>query len=783
MKDILSRTIGIALSVSMLFGGTSVLAAAPDDVASATALKVGEEATAEAHGENSDWFSFTPETSGFYKIYTTDYTKGDPYLCLYGSIMNYLDHNDDGGENRNSSLLYYFSAGETYYIEAADYGHNDEAVYTLHIVPGVGGECPEAISSYFLDSTLFSGVTGGDFTFIVSVPEVQGVDYTYTWYKDNTDNVMANTTSSLTTDVIGSFFSCKVTGSDGSIEWMIFYAFRDYDIQWSEPGFYDYMLVDPGEPFTISRTYLSNTENDDDLLLEYNCWDKYELASDRNNVVLFSLNDGILNYTGLNGFAFIDYYLNSDAYDQVNQYCVDEYIGQKYTDYVITAFVMPEEVDGVLESGVTVPVNIENNYDDGDNAADYTFQQIYSFTAPADGTVTIDLTDVAKGVPCVVLFDSEYNQIDNAGGFELFPCYEDIRNPVFIDYAPNYEGVTLTSDVAEGEIYYVAIPIFSAPLVLAEDCRYVYYDGMNEDMYSADYNLTLTFEETEEPVENPTDNPTGTPSTPAPSTPVPSTPTPAIPGNNNASNSEGGVAGFVERLYTIALGRASDPAGKQDWIDAITLRGETGAGAARGFLYSPEFLNKNVTNEEFVATLYRTFFDREPDQAGFNAWVEVLNNGASKEEVIEGFINSTEWANLCLFYGIRNGGTGVPSIEIEPNQGTIDFATRLYTTCLGRNADQAGLMAWARQLANQRDTGTGAAHGFFFSSEFANQNVDNREFVTRLYRTFMNREPDQAGFDAWVAQLDAGVSREEVFNGFAQSIEFARICALYGIVR
>ncbi|MBO4638119.1 MAG: DUF4214 domain-containing protein, partial [Clostridiales bacterium] len=153
------------------------------------------------------------------------------------------------------------------------------------------------------------------------------------------------------------------------------------------------------------------------------------------------------------------------------------------------------------------------------------------------------------------------------------------------------------------------------------------------------------------------------------------------------------------------------------------------------------------------------------------------------EEVIEGFINSTEWANLCLFYGIRNGGTGVPNIEIEPNQATIDFATRLYTTCLGRNADQAGLMAWARQLANQRDTGTGAARGFFFSSEFTGQNVSNGEYVTRLYRTFMNREPDQAGYDAWVAQLDAGASREEVFEGFAQSPEFARICASYGIIR
>ncbi|MBO4636051.1 MAG: DUF4214 domain-containing protein [Clostridiales bacterium] len=246
---------------------------------------------------------------------------------------------------------------------------------------------------------------------------------------------------------------------------------------------------------------------------------------------------------------------------------------------------------------------------------------------------------------------------------------------------------------------------------------------------------------------------------------------------------ETGISGFVERLYTVALGRSSDLSGKQDWIEAITLRGETGADAARGFLYSPEFLNRDCTNEEFTTVLYRTFFDREPDAAGFDSWVAALDNGASKQDVIEGFINSTEWANLCLRYGIAGGGTGVPNIEVEPNQATIDFASRLYTTCLGRTADQDGLMAWARQLANQRDTGTGAARGFFFSYEFTNQNVSNDEYVNRLYRTFMGREADEAGFSAWVGQLESGTSREEVFNGFAQSQEFGQICASYGIIR
>ena len=261
----------------------------------------------------------------------------------------------------------------------------------------------------------------------------------------------------------------------------------------------------------------------------------------------------------------------------------------------------------------------------------------------------------------------------------------------------------------------------------------------------------------------------------------PSVTTTPVPTDVQSDSS--GVNGFVERLYTVALGRNSDPVGQQQWVDTITSGQNTGADVARGFLYSPEFLNKNCTNEEFVRTLYRTFFGREADEGGLGAWVGVLNNGESRQNVIEGFINSTEWANLCLTYGIPSGGTGTPNIEVEPNQATIDFATRLYTTCLSRNADEAGLMAWARQLANQRDTGTGAARGFFFSSEFINQNVDNGEYVARLYRTFMGREPDQAGYNAWVGQLNSGVSREEVFNGFAQSQEFTVICAQYGIVR
>ena len=288
----------------------------------------------------------------------------------------------------------------------------------------------------------------------------------------------------------------------------------------------------------------------------------------------------------------------------------------------------------------------------------------------------------------------------------------------------------------------------------------------------------------------PTSTPTPKPATP---TPKPATPTPtkkpATPtpkpssGGSSSSSAEGGVEGFVERLYSVALDRASDPNGKADWVSQIRSGELSGADAARGFFLSPEFINSGLSDADFLTRLYRTFFDREPDRYGFNNWMAELEKGASRESILAGFINSTEWANLCLKFGINSGGTGVPNITIEPSEAVIGFATRLYTTCLCREFDPGGLTDWSTQLANRRISGSEAAHGFFFSREFLDGNYSDEEYVTRLYHTFMDREPDPAGFADWTGQLAAGASRESVFRGFAGSVEWAGICADYGILK
>ncbi|MCQ2528502.1 MAG: DUF4214 domain-containing protein [Saccharofermentans sp.] len=241
------------------------------------------------------------------------------------------------------------------------------------------------------------------------------------------------------------------------------------------------------------------------------------------------------------------------------------------------------------------------------------------------------------------------------------------------------------------------------------------------------------------------------------------------------------IANFSERLYTVVLNRPADPAGVTAWAVALS-NGADGASVAKGFYFSGEFDAQNTSNTEYVKRLYLTFMNREADAVGLNAWVEVLDNGTSRVDVFYGFVNSVEWANYCAKCGIVSGGTAKPVVRITPNKDITEFTKRLYVTCLGRPADSTGLEAWASALANKEGTGASVAYGFFFSDEFVGQNLSNEEYVTRLYRTFMGREPDASGFEAWVGALNDGFSREQVFDGFSKSVEFVASCEKAGII-
>ena len=118
---------------------------------------------------------------------------------------------------------------------------------------------------------------------------------------------------------------------------------------------------------------------------------------------------------------------------------------------------------------------------------------------------------------------------------------------------------------------------------------------------------------------------------------------------------QSGVNCFVARLYKVCLNRLPDMGGQSSWVGQLMDGRVTGATCAYGFVFSPEFVGSNPTNEEFVAYMYRAMFGREPDTDGFNTWVQELINGKSRIDVFRGFVGSLEFNNLCSQYGIVRG--------------------------------------------------------------------------------------------------------------------------------
>lgn len=124
------------------------------------------------------------------------------------------------------------------------------------------------------------------------------------------------------------------------------------------------------------------------------------------------------------------------------------------------------------------------------------------------------------------------------------------------------------------------------------------------------------------------------------------------------------IARFVNRLYELVLGRKSDRTGLEDWTRVLAEQNQTAAHVVEGFVKSPEFLEKNLSNEAYVNVLYRTLLDREADAVGLSEWVELLNQGYPKDHILKGFVESDEFTKLCAQYGIV--------------RGTIDAADRVY---------------------------------------------------------------------------------------------------------
>ena len=175
---------------------------------------------------------------------------------------------------------------------------------------------------------------------------------------------------------------------------------------------------------------------------------------------------------------------------------------------------------------------------------------------------------------------------------------------------------------------------------------------VTSDDKTATCTVTVTDSDTPTPDPDPdTPTPDPDPVTPDPEPVTPSdTPAPVITPEQIQRLA---VEHFVDRLYVECLGRTYDKTGRDAWADVLMAGGSASA-VARGFFGSPEFLNRDLTNEEFVTILYKVFYDSVPQTGSYTNWVDALyNDTMTRSELIDSFISSYEWASFCARYGVN----------------------------------------------------------------------------------------------------------------------------------
>jgi hypothetical protein len=104
------------------------------------------------------------------------------------------------------------------------------------------------------------------------------------------------------------------------------------------------------------------------------------------------------------------------------------------------------------------------------------------------------------------------------------------------------------------------------------------------------------------------------------------------------------VIGSISQLYLGAFGRAPDADGLSYWSNLVR-QGTSLQEIGNTFVTSDEFVNTNglLSTQEFIEMLYGSILNRSADEAGISFWIDQLNDGLSRGNVLSQFTNSLEF--------------------------------------------------------------------------------------------------------------------------------------------
>ena len=191
------------------------------------------------------------------------------------------------------------------------------------------------------------------------------------------------------------------------------------------------------------------------------------------------------------------------------------------------------------------------------------------------------------------------------------------------------------------------------------------------------------------------------------------------------ADTESQVKAFVTGFYVNCLERNPDSEGLESWASQLINKSKTGSDVAKGIVLSNEFKEKNYDNTEFVNIMYKAFFNRDADSVGFNAWLSKLGSGTSRETVLNGFLQSQEFAQLCSKYGIipyagASTATASSSLTQSSSNSTISSGG-------GFAGTKVNFIIWGDDSAFDRPGGR--VNGRTDINLFVHLNLDTRKAI------------------------------------------------------
>ncbi len=216
------------------------------------------------------------------------------------------------------------------------------------------------------------------------------------------------------------------------------------------------------------------------------------------------------------------------------------------------------------------------------------------------------------------------------------------------------------------------------------------------------------------------------------------------------------VQAFVTRFYVQTLNRQPDPDGLNEWVGRLMNGSKTGADVAQGFVFSEEFLANNHSNEAFLTILYSAFFNRQPDAEGYGIWLSRMSGGMTREKVLDGFLKSQEFAQLCADFGITPYA-GAPAAIASTGGFSSSGATGFHA---GRKVN---FIIWGDDSAAER--AGGRVSGRTDINLFVHLNLDTRKaYIVTIPRDTWFGGRKINGYNA-IGGHDYAVGKFEQFVG------------------